>query len=261
MSDLINVAKIELDTLSAFQQMIHYPSTEDEEIDSRFSYEFKKTSWSIHLTEKLKAVPSDETITYIANPKFDFLLYTYLLCKLPALRVVKEYRKLIEICWPHNVAHNILKEAILHFDDDPAQNFNSIWLDIYSQFYMKPGFRSHYDIMVGNVPFLENWGEYLPAYPVISPQPYYYSRHEGVAVPLFLCSLSRVTHTCAIKTKLSDILRMRVYDKKERRWMEIPYNWEYLQGVAEQELIPHLFTPVKIDTKQNLSLIEHSSNY
>ena len=239
MSDLINIAKVELNTLSAFQQILHFPASEDEEIDSRFSYQFKKTSWSTHLPEKLKASSSEGSITYTANSKFDFLLHSYLMHKLPAYRVMEGYRNTIQIAWPHNVAHNISKGAHLRFDDDSAQKLNNVWIDIHSQFFMKPGFRDHYNIMVGNIPFLEDWSEFLPAYPVICPQPWYYARHEAVAIPLFLCSLSRVTHTYTVRTKLSEILRMRAYDRKTNSWREIPCNWKYLEGVNEQESLPY----------------------
>lgn len=239
MADLINVAKIDLDTLSAFQRMLHHPADEEEEIDSHFSFQFKKTAWSTNLVEKLKIDSSDENVTFTANHKFDFLMYTYIVQKLPALRVLENYRKTVEIAWPHNVNHNTLIEGSLRFDDDPAQKFSSVWLDIHSQFYMKPGFRDHHNIMAGNVPFLEDWTDFLPAFPVITPQPWYYARHDAVAVPLFLCSLSRVTHTYKIRSRISDILRMRVRESsKSRVWTEIAYNYNYLEGVTEQEAIP-----------------------
>ena len=70
--ELINTARIELDTLSEFQKMIHYPISTDEEIDSKFSYQFKKTTWSVNLTEKLKRNTSEKSIIFEANNKFDF---------------------------------------------------------------------------------------------------------------------------------------------------------------------------------------------
>ena len=239
MTETLNVAKFELDTLtrSAFQQSLHLPADGDEEIDSRFSYQFKKTSWSSQMSEKLESNSNDGKIIYTANHKFDFLMNTCMVQQLPALRVLKEYRKNVQICWPHNVNHNIIIDGNLCFDDDTVQKVNSVWLDIYSQFYMKAGFRDHYNIMSGTVPFLEKWTEYLPSFPVICPQPWFYGRNTAVSIPLFLCSKSRVTHNYSIRTKISDILRMRVFNPKTNKWAEIKYNFKYLEGVTEQELV------------------------
>lgn len=239
----IGAAKIELDILTLFQKKIHLQDHKEEEIPSKFFYQFTKTSWSANLIEEMEAsIRKDgDDITFVANQKFDFLLYTYVVQDIQAMKVAKKARKKVEICLPHNPGHNIISQGSVRVDGIILQNIDSTWLDIYSQFYMKPGMREHYNIMIGNVPFLQEWGTRIPGYTVVVPQPFHYSKDPAVSLPLFMKSLSRVTHNYSFRRKLEEIVRMRILDNDE--WKAIPYNWSYMEAVKQDEMLaqPRMF--------------------
>lgn len=240
MSDPSNIAKLDLNTLSEFQKALHAPKKADEDLESRFYYEFRKTSWSTHMPVKMKCTASDDGLVYQGTFKFDFLLYSYMRQKLPPLKVKENFKKTIQICWPHNPGLNILKDASLKSDDDIIQAFDNIWLNMHSQFYRKSGGGkdAHHNLMIGNVPFLQGWTHYLPEYMLDVPQPWYYSRNEVVAMPLFLCSLSSITHNYKVRSKLSEMLRMRARANEESEWKDIKFNPKYLEGVGPEDTLP-----------------------
>ena len=141
----IGAARIELDILTDFQKLLHLPEKkkededdDDEEISSKFSYQFAKTSWSANLIEEMDATirKDGDDITFVANQKFDFLLYAYLVQDIQAMKVAKKARKKVQICLPHNFGHNIINKGSVRVDNISLQSIDSTWLDIYSQFYM-----------------------------------------------------------------------------------------------------------------------------
>ena len=231
-------AKIELDVLTTFQEYLHVHEDPEEHIPSKFNYTFIKTTWSVNLIEEMDAtVKSDgKVITYTTSNKYDFLLYSYLTQKISPMKLRKSVRKKVQICLPHNLGHNIIVRGDLVADGTVIQTIDSTWLDIHSQFFMEPGFRDNHNMAIGNVPFLEEWATHIPGYEITIHQPFFYSKHTAVALPLFLGSLGRVTHQYEFRRELSQILRMRILEDEEtNKWKEIPYNWNYMAAVSNDE--------------------------
>lgn len=235
MSDPSNVAKIDLHSLSDFQKSLYFPK-KGEEVESRFSSQPETTNWSTHLLIKLTSRTESEEITYTPNMKLDYLLYTFLKIRLPTLKIKDEFKDIVQFRWPHNIGLNLVKEGSLCFDDEKVQSFDNIWLNIYSQFYIPGSRREEYSLLIGNVPLLQEWTNQLPEFTLFVPQPWYYSSHEVLAIPLFLCSLSTVTHKYRFRLKLEEILRMRIY--KDDQWKDIPYSSKYIENVSVEESIP-----------------------
>lgn len=239
MTDPHNIVKIDLDTITVFQKKIHTTKNEDEEIESRFVYNFRKTTWSTHLPVKLKMQNSDDKLVYIADNRFHYLLYTCMRQKLPQVNVHESYKNRIEICWPVNLGLNIIKNSDLSFDDDIFQSIDNIWLNIHSQCYMLDGSgkRDHFNLMIGNVPFLQKWSTFLPEYTLDIPQPWYYCKNEVFAIPLFLCSLSKIEHSYTVISKLSDLLRMRIKND-DGSYLYIKCNTKYLYNLDINSSLP-----------------------
>lgn len=250
-----SVAKLDLESLKEFQNELHLAENEDEEITSNFYREFRKTTWYTHMPVRLKATANENQIVYSVNNTFHWLRYVYMRQHFPALRVKKEFEGRIMICWPHNLGHNVVVNTQLKFDDDIPQSFDTYWYDIYSQFYMKPGFREHYNVCIGNIPALEKWSNFICEYTTNTPQPFYFMRDESLAIPLLFCSLSTIEFHYRVHNKIENLLRMRVRKekqiheeieiknedgsiKKERvakkvyQWMDIDCNLKYLEGAG-----------------------------
>jgi hypothetical protein len=220
---MTSVAKLELESITDFQREIHLNKEKDEGISSIFYHEFRKSTWYTHIHARLKCTADDENLEFMANTTFHYLKYTYMVTELPEIRVKPQYEGQYKICWTHNVGSNIIESGDFQVDDDYFVGFDRQWMDIQSQFYMKPGFRDHYNMCVGNLNFLEEWSNHLPRYKTTVPQPWYYSIDTGYAFPLYYCnSESKVVHNYQMRTKISDLLRMVVYKEELNAWVELP---------------------------------------
>ena len=242
-----NVLKLDINGLTDFQKEFHKPNSPNpdpnnnkiEEINSRFSCTIEKYEWSAHTKAKMTHSAEEGEVIYTASKKFDVIFKTSFHIHLVPIAVTEKYRSSIEICYPHNLGHNIINWGELKIDDDHHQYMDSIWLDMRSQFYMKPGagMRDHYNRMVGNIECLEDWGTEMPGIPLIVPQPYYYSRNTRVGLQTLRSSMNTVTYHYNIRNKIHEILRMRVKTQK-KGWVDIPCKLKYLDIPENAKEIP-----------------------
>lgn len=268
---LPNLAFIEYGSLSIMQKFMHLPDDlnekidEDEEtIDSKFTYEFKKTTWGSNFTEKINRNNLEEnSARYNPNNKFNFLKASYLTVNTPPIELKSGYTQTIQISLCHNVFHNIIEEGILIIDEEPIQTINTISLDIWSQINMRigQGFRDLYNSMVGHRDYITGkWTNNIPGCPLECPLPFYYSEHISKALPLLLfSSLSRIEHSFKFRLDYSQLVRMRarqpIYGKNEKEediikedgskeiqdwteWKPIKYNHTYLNSISDREKFP-----------------------
>jgi hypothetical protein len=179
---------------------------------------------------------------FTVNPSFHFLLYTYMRLTLPAIRVKANYKKYIQICWTHNTPSNYTVKGEFKIGDSTPQTIDSKWIDITSQYYMKPGFRKHYRACMGNISMLEDWNTSLPEYTTNLIHPFYNTSASYKAFPiLYAGDKIPVTYQYKVKDKISDLLRMRFYGKfpgKSVGWHEIPVNSKYLDGFPSDGKMP-----------------------
>ncbi len=235
-----NIAKTEYDILTAFQKEMH-ETAPGESCVTIFHRETDKSPWYSTNHVKLTCSGSDDEITYSANMTFHFLFYTYKRRTLPAIRVAEKYKKSVQICWCHNIGSNDIESASLRFDDDKPQTIDSKWFDVVSQYYMKPGFQENYKVCVGNMAYLEQWATELDEFTTNVVQPFYFARHPSKAIRLFYFGPnSSVRFVYKFKNRIDQLLRMKAYfeDPKTKieGWYEIPVNYKYLEGVADQKL-------------------------
>lgn len=243
-----NIARFEFEILNDFQKDLHLIFDENElpeegvEIISFFHHKFEKSTWYSQYTTKFKCTSTENELIYTVNNTFHYLLYSYMRQTFPALRVAERYKGLVQICWPHNLGTNYIVEGRLKFDDDVPQTIDSYWFDIYSQFYMKPGFREHYELCVGSVPFLEQWRDFLPEFTTNVMQPFYYMRDVSTALPLFyFSSLTTITQNYTVRNTIGQLLRMRINTIPDQPdnpvWKEIPYNPKYIEGAGSTGIL------------------------
>ncbi len=242
-----NVLKLDINGLTEFQKELHFPDpskpiTKKNKVNSRFSCIIEKNSWSAHTKAKMNHISEEgevKKIIYTASKKFDVIFKSSLHINLIPIKVKDKYKSTIQICYPHNLGHNITNKGELKIDDDHHQFIDSIWLDICSQFYMKKGagMRDLYDRMIGNVSCLEDWGCEMPGIPLIVPQPYSYSRNTRVGLKTLRSSMNTVTYHYNIRNKIREILRMRVKNK-DKEWVDIQCNLKYLDIKENAKEIP-----------------------
>jgi hypothetical protein len=226
----IQIAKKELDSFVPYQRDIHVISDMNEDITSLFFRTFVKSTWFSSVLMKLKSIQDGEDTLYQVNNSFHFLLYSYLRFMLPSIRIKQTYKKRAEVAWCHNVGTNITLKSVFKEDDDCYQTWDNIWADIYFQFYQTsgPGKRDAHNKGIGNVKFLENFAEYLPAYPINVDQPWFYSMDPALAFPIFYKnSLTRAEHRYQFRRKALSLLRVNILGK-DNKWKPAKNPHKYL---------------------------------
>lgn len=216
----IQAAKEELNFLTTFQKEIHVVSDLSEEIISNFYRAFIKSTWFSSIPMKLKCSPDGDEVVYSVNNSFHLLMYTYMTFNLPAIKVKSEFHKRVRIAWCHNPGTNITQRASFKDDDDTYHSWDSVWADIYFQFFQDPGAgkRDNHNIGIGNVPCLENWSELLPSYPINVDQPWFYSMYPALAFPIFYKnSQTRAEHRYSFR-KILDLLRVQILNR-DKKWV------------------------------------------
>lgn len=233
---MTSIAKFILDTISDLQKEVHSTTSLDEGMTSVFYHPFRKTTWFAHLPVKLKSTEDGDDVTYTVNNTFHFLMYSYMRCFFPEIKVKKQFQNTVRICWPHNMGTSPIIEADFKIDDDPFQSFDGVWCDIHNQFYMKPGFREHHNMYIGNEPSFESWKTGLPAYTTNVHQPWFYSM--GVAFPLYYTSSqTTITHRYRLRRNVIDLLRMQIL--RSGKWQELKrVKHEYLERVTPNTRLP-----------------------
>ena len=244
------ILRLDVNDLSEFQKELHSSNSTDPDdvVYSRFTCVIEKYAWSIHDKVKMAYSILDDKdgyqVIYTASKKFDVLFKTEMSIPLLAIRVKDKYKSNVQICYPHNAGHNIPYQVEVRVDDDRYEGHDSIWLDIHSMFFMKPGagMRDLYNRRIGNLPSLEEWTTQLPPRILTPPQVFSYCRNTRVGIKTLQSSMNTVTHHYKIRNKIQEVLRMRILNTKGE-WEEIPCNMKflYVKGRAKSFPVPELW--------------------
>lgn len=128
----------------------------------------------------------------------DYLLRTWLRVQLPSVQLASlvgieatdDNIAYFSLRWTRNLAHNLIREINIAFNDLVAERMDSYFLDFWSAFTIPAGKRNGYDNMIGNVAQLNNPNsltgfpvQTLPEYILNLPLPFFYQRDTGVALP------------------------------------------------------------------------------
>lgn len=210
----IQAAKAELNSLTQFQKEIHQVDDVEEPLISNFYRDFYKSTWHSNISMKLKCDEDGDELTYSVNTSFHYLSYTFMRYKLPWVRVKPEYRDSVEVAWCHNVGSNKIEKAVFKEDDDLFHKWDSVWYDIYYQFYQYQGAgkREAHEYSIGNIEVLENFSTCLPEWSINIDQPWFYSMHSQLSFPIFYKNTQTRAHHRYTLRRFIDLLRVRKRD-------------------------------------------------
>ncbi len=244
-----NILDYELDmkALTSLQRELHGilpkdPTKRDNDqkdvaLESIFLSEPIRTGRSPHIPVKLRCVPEDGHLVYEADTRMHFLKFTYMYQMLPDVKVLPAYKGKVQICWPRNVGLNIVTKGTLTTDKSSAQNFDDIWMNIHYQNYLPEKWdRSHVDTMIGNLPFLTEWTDHLPPFPLYIMQVWDYCRHDIKAFQVYRCGGTKILHKYDVRSALSSLIRFRVRIDEDSEWVESKYTEKmskYLSGPSK----------------------------
>ena len=97
----------------------------------------------------------------------------------------------LRIRWTRNFMHNLVREACITFNDLVAARFDNYHLDFWTAFTVPAGKRTGYNNMIGNFselcdphcPVVPSVGDFIPAFTLNLPLPFFFTRDSGVALP------------------------------------------------------------------------------
>jgi hypothetical protein len=113
----------------------------------------------------------------------DYLVHTWLRATLPQINFAVNDGKQVVGRWTHNVAHNLIKECAVTFNDLIAARFDNYFLDFWAAFCVPASKQVGYNNMIGNVPELTSACSTLYPYTVNLPLPFFFTRDTGIALP------------------------------------------------------------------------------
>jgi len=265
----IHTFKEELNSLTDFQKEFHTTEHPKEKITSNFYQKFTKCTWYSNGLQRLKETSDGDEIVYTANNSLHFLMYSYLRDQTPTVRVKNKYIDKVKICWCHNLGINRIKKAYFREDEADYQTFENIGLDIYFQFFEEPGAGKRNSRLqgIGNVPFLEEWTEYLPSIPINFEQPWFYSNYSYTAFPLFLKdSTSRAEHRYIFRN-YEDLLRIKILNKNDK-WIELKSSSSVMRDLSEyldffypkKSRVPELWANYAYVTEPEIEFFKECAN-
>lgn len=119
----------------------------------------------------------------------DYLINTFLRVHIPSVTLKttnSQFGVNGSIRWTKNLAHNLIRECAISFNDLIAARFDAYFLDFWSAFTVAAGKRVGYNNMIGFTSDLiqpHNAGTAIPETVLNLPLPFWFSRDSGLALP------------------------------------------------------------------------------
>jgi hypothetical protein len=136
----------------------------------------------------------------------DYLLRTWLRISIPSVTLASAPNNWnlndCNLRWTRNLAHNLIKEINISFNDLVAERMDSYYLDFWAAFTIPAGKANGYNNMIGNYaelvdPMSISGGVAaltLPAAVLNLPLPFFYARDTGVALPTAAIPYNDMVH-------------------------------------------------------------------
>jgi hypothetical protein len=244
----INPARYDFRDMSPLQADLH-TSKKDEfgasaatPFASQFHPSFRNSSMRINLT---RVATNGSSVDYVVKTSVDYLLFTYLEQKLPAVAVAPEHRDRVQIAWTHYLGINLFHSATLQYGDVQISKLTPMAMFVWMLFLLQQGRLAALFEQIGHTSDLTEWADALPASQLYVPLPWYYSHHQSFALPFVLLRDKRELIHRFHFAGLKELLRMRVRSSATSDdWQEVPVDLQYLtltEKASEELPVPELF--------------------
>jgi len=184
MSNTVTSAFIDLATFDEIEKYLYNGPT----AVTYFVRCVRKSTWfaqvPVPLTQNAGNPEFNGDVAFQISRAGDYLLHVWLRATLPSVSIVSGPSVPGSgIRWCANIGHNLIDLTWISFNDLKVQEFDSYWLDMWSEFTVSASKRNGYNNMIGHVFDLTNTTNVLPSYTVNVPLPYFFTRDSGVALP------------------------------------------------------------------------------
>jgi hypothetical protein len=207
-------------------------------IDTIYHSEARPITW-YSLTPTPFDASGDGTGTVKFKPPkcYDYLMYSYLTSKLPALAVKHEYSDSYRIRWCKSVINQMVSRATLNHDGQVViQSIDRHWLNIETEFYLSFGHDENNYMKLGNHPSIRTFSNMLPSYSLKSYQPWSYSKCSSNAFPLYMLKdPSTLIHEYSFDLEIESLLQMQEF--KDGKWEYIKPVLDVLDGLPSDNTV------------------------
>jgi len=277
LSDFESLTKFQRDQyypdkyIKAYEEGIDYDyNQEDELILSTFALTIRKISLCTDILSKMEVISGNSgEYKYLFNKKMHYWLYSYLIDIYPEAKLIPEVKDLVEIAWVHNLAHNRINYFNFLIDDRVVQTITNTWLDIFAQYFITNDKRELYRKNIGDFEYNGGWGNSLKSIKTKLPLPFFNQFERSHALPMFLCSLSKIECKASFRTSLTQLIKMRKRNTADSDWKECkvvpnviqnpdkilspPEMWSYYSAITKSEVDWFKEMTVSTDIQNNIS--------
>lgn len=130
-----------------------------------------------------------------------YLNNTFLMITLPevSLREDNVFKSNGYIRWCNNLAHNIIEDIALSFNDQVVSRLDSFALDFHAEFENSESKYNEYMRMIGNIPELTTPQKKLESRQIVLPIPFFFSKDSGASLPLFAMKRTEIKISISYK--------------------------------------------------------------
>lgn len=159
----------------------------------------------------------------------DYLLSNWLRFELPEINV-KSTKTNTYVSWTPNVAHALIRDCSITFNDLSAHHFDNYYLDFLAAFTVPAGKQAGYSEMIGNTATLTTPAKTLPATVLNLPLPLFYTKDTGIALPMAGLPYNDCAITFSFRD-LSDLLTVWEYSDEDSNFTASTLDWSDDLGV------------------------------
>ena len=142
----------------------------------------------------------------------------------------------IALTW--NAAHHVWASASLKFNDLAIATYDSVALDMISQYRVSAAKWALYQKMIGNTAELQEWNSVLPKTVLKLPSPFYYAQDSSQALPICLATLNDMKEEYVAQTDLRNLIRVQINDAaldEQPEWRDAKVGEVNLNEILEVE--------------------------
>lgn len=174
----ISATKIELESCPPkYMADLYSAGPDSDAMFTLFDRQFVPCTWHSTQVARLHRTEDSGNMScqYAVDPSYHYLLYTYMRHNVPSAWVRASKRGQYRIAWCYNLGSNMVNTGEFVHGEQTFPGFDSVWLDIYFQWFLPQDRVAAHNIAIGNVPKMQEFSSFLPAYVINLEQPWFYS--------------------------------------------------------------------------------------
>lgn len=193
----------EVETPTDFQKDLHCISGDGSATQVFIKTHFNPTySIIFKINENVKV--DNNSISFICENKYDFLVKTIIVQELPSLKIKDEYKNKFKIRWTENIFNHILPKSILTINDTVKITMDEIYLDGLLQIRKD---KNNLENTIEDFIKSQEWVSFIPSSKINIVYPWFYNKSETDSFP-FLGQKISLKHKYEYRNKISDLIQL-----------------------------------------------------